>query len=285
MHVTIFTDPSCPFGFTAQRQELKLRWHYGEHMAVVYRMIVLAERSRPFSDNGGTAQRFAATRGRLRSTYQMPLCVSPPARRISTFNACRAYVGARSNDPAHAGLLLRALRRRALTDGEPLDELSTLYAAASDAGIAPEAIDIWLQDDRVESELRDDMAAARDPLPEALALPHRLSRADGRLRYSAGSAVFEHAGRRIALPGFQPFEAYEIAVANLAPHLPRRPAARTVDDALNWAPYPLATAEVAALREIDVDAAHAELESSMVMADGKGYWSSRALERTVSARP
>ena len=30
--MAVFTDPDCPFGFTAQRQELKLLWHYGEHI-------------------------------------------------------------------------------------------------------------------------------------------------------------------------------------------------------------------------------------------------------------
>jgi hypothetical protein len=124
----------------------------------------------------------------------------------------------------------------------------------------------------VEAELRDDMAAARNPPPEALALKHRLSEADGRLRYSAGSAVFEHAGRRIVVPGFQPFEAYEIALANLAPDLPRRPAAQAVDEALRWARYPLATAEVAMLREVELDAAEAELLSVAAQADGRGYW-------------
>jgi hypothetical protein len=26
--VTIYTDPGCPFGFNAQRQEAQLLWHY-----------------------------------------------------------------------------------------------------------------------------------------------------------------------------------------------------------------------------------------------------------------
>ena len=29
MKVTLYTDPGCPFGFNAQRQELQLMWHYG----------------------------------------------------------------------------------------------------------------------------------------------------------------------------------------------------------------------------------------------------------------
>jgi hypothetical protein len=29
INVTIYTDPGCPFGFNAQRQEAQLLWHYG----------------------------------------------------------------------------------------------------------------------------------------------------------------------------------------------------------------------------------------------------------------
>jgi hypothetical protein len=84
--------------------------------------------------------------------------------------------------------------------------------------------------------------------------------------------VFEGDGRRIVVPGFQPFEAYEIAVANLVSELPRRPAPQSVDEILSWAPYALATAEVAALREVDLDVAHRELETAGTEPDRDGYW-------------
>jgi len=37
--VTIFTDPGCPFGFNAQRQETQLEWHYGDGLDITRRMI------------------------------------------------------------------------------------------------------------------------------------------------------------------------------------------------------------------------------------------------------
>ena len=99
--------------------------------------------------------------------------------------------------------------------------------------------------------LREDMAATRAPLPEALALAHRLSRSGGGLRYSTASAVFERSGRR-------------------------RPPPETVQEILSWAPYPLASAEVAELRGIDIDQARDELQRSGAQFDpaaGDGYWS------------
>jgi hypothetical protein len=88
------------------------------------------------------------------------------------------------------------------------DEIDTLHQAGRDAGIAPDAIDAWLGDEEVAAALREDMGATRAPLPEALALAHRLSRSDGGLRYSTASAVFEHGQRRVVMPGFQPFAVY-----------------------------------------------------------------------------
>jgi predicted DsbA family dithiol-disulfide isomerase len=82
----------------------------------------------------------------------------------------------RIHDPARADLLLRCLRRRAFSDGQPLDELDTLNAAGVDAGIASDTLEAWLADEGVETALREDMAATRSPLPEALALAHELSR-------------------------------------------------------------------------------------------------------------
>jgi len=124
--------------------------------------------------------------------------------------------------------------------------------------------------------LREDMAATRAPLPEALALAHRLSRSNGGLRYSTASAVFERDGRRVVMPGFQPFAVYEVAVANVAPDLERRPPPETVDEVLSWAPYPLATAEVAELRGIALERAREELQRASAMlaaAAEDGYWS------------
>jgi predicted DsbA family dithiol-disulfide isomerase len=196
VRVTISTDPGCPFGFNAQRQELQLLWHYGEGLEITPRMIVLTEKSSSFEERGLSREMVAANSKRLRSSYGMPMVTEPADCLVATIQACRAYVGARIHDPAHADLLLRSLRRRAFSQRQPLDQLETIHGAGADAGLPAETLDAWLADEHVESALREDMAATRAPLPEALALPHRLSRSDGGLRYSTASVVFEHGGRR-----------------------------------------------------------------------------------------
>jgi predicted DsbA family dithiol-disulfide isomerase len=275
--VTIFTDPGCPFGFNAQRQEAQLLWHYGEGLEITRRMIVLAEKSSSFEERGLTREMVAGNVKRLRALYGMPMVTEPPDRLAATIQACRAYVGARLRDPLRADLLLRSLRRRAFSEGQRLDELDTIYNAGGDVGIARAILDAWLGDEQVEKVLREDMAATRAPLPEALALAHRLSRSNGGLRYSTASAVFEHGDRRVVIPGFQPFAVYEVAVANVAPELERRQPPQTVAEVLSWSPYPLATAEVAELRGIDCDQAREELQQAdakFAPAAGDGYWSS-----------
>ncbi len=277
VNVTIFTDPGCPFGFNAQRQEAQLRWHYGTGLDITRTMIVLTENSSAFEERGLTREMVAASSKRLRSLYGMPMLTEPPHRLPATKPACQVYVGARIHDPARADLLLRCLRRRAFSEGQPLDELDTLQAAGADAGIAPDTLEGWLADEEVQTALREDMTAARSPLPEALALAYKLSRSDNGLRYSTASTVFERGDRRVVVPGFQPFAVYEVAVANVAPELTRRPPPNTVQEVLAWAPYPLATAEVAELRGVSLDQARDELQQAgakLAAVAGDGYWSS-----------
>jgi predicted DsbA family dithiol-disulfide isomerase len=274
--VTIYTDPGCPFGFNAQRQETQLLWHYGKGLDITRRMIVLTEKSSSFEELGLSREMVAGNAKRLRSSYGMPMLTEPPDRLAATIQACRVYVGARIHDPARADLLLRSLRRHAFSEGQPLDALDTIHAAGADARFAPGTLDAWLADEQVERALREDMAATRAPLPEALALAHRLSRSNGGLRYSTASAVFERGDRRVVMAGFQPFAVYEVAVANVAPELERRPPPHTVEEVLSWAPYPLATAEVAELQGISLDQAHDELQgarANLAPVAGDGYWS------------
>jgi 2-hydroxychromene-2-carboxylate isomerase len=277
VNVTIYTDPGCRFGFNAQRQEAQLLWHYGTGLDITHRMIVLTEKSSPFEERGLTREMVAASSKRLRSLYGMPMLTEPPHRLPATKPACQVYVGARVHDPARADLLLRCLRRRAFSEGQPLDESDTLEAAGADAGIASDTLDAWLADEEVQTALREDMTATRSPLPEALALPHKLSRSEGGLRHSTSSMVLERGDRRVVVPGFQSFALYEVAVANVAPELERRPPPDTGQEVLVWAPYPLATAEVAELRGVSLDQARNELQQAgakLAAMAGDGYWSS-----------
>jgi predicted DsbA family dithiol-disulfide isomerase len=39
--IELFTDPACPFAFSAEPARQRLRWHYGDALKWTVRMIVL----------------------------------------------------------------------------------------------------------------------------------------------------------------------------------------------------------------------------------------------------
>jgi hypothetical protein len=63
-------------------------------------------------------------------------------------------------------------------------------------------------------------------------------------------------------------------IANRAPDLPRRPKPGSVSALLEWAGEPLATAEVALVMQVDVEAARAALSAvaRWERAGADGYW-------------
>src|ERR1700722_9554149 len=103
---------------------------------------------------------------------------------------------------------------------------------------------------------------ARAPSPGALALVHKLAgNGNGGYRYTCPSYELgrESDGASLSAPGFQPSASYEVAIANLAPSLTRRPDPSDVVEVLQWAGEPLATAEVGAVCGIDREEARERL--------------------------
>ena len=77
------------------------------------------------------------------------------------------------------------------------------------------------------------------------------------------------------MPGFQPFNVYDVITANLVPGLERRDAAESVAQVLEWASTPLASKEVAVVCDISLEDAREQLgrvaEEDHVGFDG--FWS------------
>jgi predicted DsbA family dithiol-disulfide isomerase len=252
--ITLFTDPACPFAFSAEPQRLRLRRQYGEGLEWRTRMIVLTREP-------GEAENLAEGAPGLQRKFGMPIDPSPYSRPSSSEPACRAVVAARLNAPVREEAFLRALRVRRMAGGL-IDDPMLIEAAADDAGIDPGELAVWVASEETGAALEADVAAARSPAPAARALDHKLGGPREERRYTAPSYEFGDAAGMIVVPGFQPFEAYEVAVANLAPELERRPAPDDVGELLDWAPYPLATVEVMAIAGLDANAASAALAAA-----------------------
>ncbi|MEA2457797.1 MAG: hypothetical protein QOC95_769 [Thermoleophilaceae bacterium] len=275
-----FTDPACPFAFSGEPARLKLLWLFGDQIEWHPRMVVLSESASDYDSKGFTPERQAEAMEMIQRRYGMPIDPRRRPRMVATVHACRAVVAARLHAPEHERALLRRLRIRAMA-GDLIDEPAVIALAAREAGIEPLMVFRAVEDDpAVEVALQEDMAAARAPSGPALALDHKLA-ATGDIgrRYTCPSYEIERPGGggwpRFDVPGFQPVEVYEAAIANLAPELERRAVPDSVEEVLTWAGEPLATAEVAAICELSHEEARTELDRiATVDAVGRdGWWS------------
>jgi predicted DsbA family dithiol-disulfide isomerase len=250
--ITEFTDPACPFAYSAEPVRARLRWLYGEHIDFEARMVVLTESPQDYLDRGFTPDKQAESFRRLAREYGMPIDTRERPRMAASLPACRAVVAA-SIHSDRGWFLLRALRVRHFS-GELLDDPSTIAGAAVDAGIDAAALEEWARDEAVEHRLREDMALAREPLPAARVLDERLANWSGGRRYTCPSyeIVRRSDGVRIAVPGFQPFAAYDVVTANLVPDTPRREPPDDVREVLDWALVPISTKEVAAVMDVEL---------------------------------
>jgi len=166
LEITLFTDPACPFAFSAEPVRRRLRWHYGDGLTWNVRMIVLTLEP-------GEAEKLAEGAPGLQRRHGMPIDPAPYPRPASSEPACRAVVAARINAPGTEEALLRRLRVRTMLGGL-LDDPELIAAACDDAGLDPDAVRAWCATEEVVLALGADITAARTPAPGARALAHKL---------------------------------------------------------------------------------------------------------------
>jgi predicted DsbA family dithiol-disulfide isomerase len=260
LNIDEFTDPGCPFAWSAEPVRRRLSWLYGDQLRWQLRMVGLAEGPHEYQEKGFTPERQAASFRRLAREHRMPIDTSPRPRMAATVPACRAVVATRRHAPARERALLRALRVLHF-GGSLLDEPETIAAAAGRAGLEPGSLEQWMHEPETEDQLRRDLERARQPIPRALALSHKLAETDDGRRYTCPSYELQRQSDelRLAVAGFQPLAAYEVVIANLTPEAERRPDPEGVEEVLEWAGEPLASAEVAAVCAIDFDDARERL--------------------------
>jgi len=262
LRIRHFTDPACPWAFSAEPARLALRWLYGDALGWEDRMVVLSSSPEEYLAKGFTPGKLSTGLRTLQRRFDMPIDPRERPRMAASEPACRAVVAARLRAPGDAEALLRRLRVLTMAGGL-LDDPELIARAAREAGLDPAELGRWSGEPDVEEALAEDMRLARAPDDAALALDHKLAEAESERghRYTCPSYEIGRVsdGERVTVPGFQPLAAYEVAVANLAPELERHPAPESAAEALDWAGMPLAAVEVAALCQIDLDEAREQL--------------------------
>ena len=169
-----YTDPSCPFAFSAERQRLRLLWLYGAQIEWELHMVVLTE-ERPGDDF--PPERVSASRRELQLQLRDAdrLAAGRGRRVAARVPRGRRHAAARPRPrgraaaaPAGAQLLRRSRSTTPRSSSAPCTE----------ALIEPEEIRAWITDPGVEPALRADMEASRSPSPASRAQDYKLGGPD-----------------------------------------------------------------------------------------------------------
>jgi 2-hydroxychromene-2-carboxylate isomerase len=244
-----FTDPGCPWAYSSRPAVARLRWRFGEQIEWRLVLIGLSENAQRYEERGYTPARLAAGHRKFQSRFGMPFGSGVKRRMAGTSPACRAVVAAREVDPALGYAALRALQLMQFTTPGLLDDPDDLRAALAEVpGLDAEAIVASIDDPEVRAAYEADRDRSRSAAGTPTHAQGRHAESDGPVRYTAPSIVFEHpGGRSIEVGGFQPFESYDTALANLDSSLQRRPPPSEAVEAVLEFPVGLTTAEVAAI--------------------------------------
>ena len=100
LRVTEFTDPACPFAFSAEPARMRLRWLYGDQIEWRPRMIVLSESPDEYVERGFTPEAQSVALETIRDEYGMPIDTRMRPRMMATVDAMPRAV---SEIPAYAG--------------------------------------------------------------------------------------------------------------------------------------------------------------------------------------
>jgi 2-hydroxychromene-2-carboxylate isomerase len=252
---TLYNDPGCPWGYSANPAFRALEWRYGDQLD--WRLVVIglsdevSEVTRQRFDPGARAAGHAVFRDR----YGMPFSLEPKAGPAATGRACRAIVAARLLDPGSELRVLRALQLSNFTTPRLLDDDEGLREALRTLpGLDADAVVDRIDDPEVIDAYERDKAEARDAAGTAVEAQGKASvTSAGEVRYTAPSVVFESAGRRLVAGGWQHELAYDVCIANLDPGLERLAPPETPEPLLERFPDGLTTSETAALLAVGPD--------------------------------
>src|SRR5947207_13065863 len=101
IEVAHYTDPGCPWAWSASPAHAVLRWRYGNALRWRLVMIGLTESAEQYLARGYSPVRQAQGYQRFRR-YGMPFSTQPRARIAATGRMCRAIVATRLLDPERA---------------------------------------------------------------------------------------------------------------------------------------------------------------------------------------
>jgi protein-disulfide isomerase-like protein with CxxC motif len=244
-----FSDPACPWAYSSRPAIARLRWRFGDQLDWRLVMIGLSESTDRYEEMGFTAGRMAAGMRSFEQRFGMPFGAGVKPRLAASSRACRAVIAAREESMELGYAALRAIQLMQFTTSGLLDDDDDLRGALETVdGLDAAAVVARIDDPEIVAIYDEDKARTRSAEGRPTHVQNRHSDSDGPVRYTAPTVIFEVPdGRWLEVGGFQPFESYDTALANLDPALERRPAPERAADAVLAFPIGLTTAEVAAI--------------------------------------
>jgi predicted DsbA family dithiol-disulfide isomerase len=244
-----YSDPGCPFAYSASPALAVLRWRYRDQLDWRLVTIGLAEDPQRYIDAGYTPTRSTIGQQSYFRRFGMPLLMAPRERVTATSRACRAIVATRLHAPGREHEVLRALQLAWFTTPLLLDRDDDIAQALKrvtglDAGAIVAAID----EPETVAAYEQDKVQTRQAEGGPTDFQGKARQTDGPIRYSAPSLVFENeSGQRLEGGGFQTIEAYDVLIANLDTTLERHAPPEQPIDAFGAFPEGLLTQELAAI--------------------------------------
>jgi 2-hydroxychromene-2-carboxylate isomerase len=271
LQVTHFSDPGCPWAWSASPAIAALQWRYGAQLEWRNVMIGLTENGSVYEQRGYTPA--GQARGYRNFRWRgMPFATQPREQVHGTWPMCRVVVATRRLFPDREYAVFRALQLAQFTTTAFLEDDEALRGAIEwVAGIDADKVIKAAHDPETEQLFERDKDEARTAAGGPTEFQGKSANTDGRVRYTAPSIRFSNGATTLEAGGYQSFEAYDVLIANLDTSLSRRAPAEDAAAVLEEFPDGLTTAEVAQIMAQDkfpwdLDAA----EDSLIAAVGSG---------------
>ena len=200
-----------------------LESRYGDQLQVRTVVIGLVSDIEQMAARGFSPERGALAGIHFRR-YGMPFTPLVRERLIASAPACHLVKAVALQGEEFVEATMRALRLAVFNTRLLLDEDDGLQSLCSTIdGLDVQRAISDLHSPEIEEAYRADWEEARGASSIAVSL-NRTANSDGRDRYTAPSLILTRAdGNTSIVPGFQPFEAADVALMNLEPNLRRLP--------------------------------------------------------------
>ena len=100
IQISEYSDPACPFAWSAEPSRRRMEWLYGDELACTPRMVGLHRTGAEMEAKGLTTKMLANGMSRLAHAHHMPMDTAEPARLAGSVDACRAVVAVSLHEPA-----------------------------------------------------------------------------------------------------------------------------------------------------------------------------------------